>query len=146
MAYTTYEAVSKIVAIKESITTDAAPFIETAHYLVTKLCQPATDEDGNLYHNATSLELVERWLSAHFYSIRDVRADTEKADVVQRKVQYKVDLNLNQTQYGQQAMLIDISGELATWNEKVISGRAALKAGLSWMGTPDPDETSTKIP
>jgi len=143
MAYTTFEAVSKIVAIKTSITTDAAPFIETAHYLVTKLCQPATDEDGTLYHDATSLELIERWLAAHFYSIRDVRADMERADVVQRKVMYKVDLNLNQTQYGQQAMLIDISGELATWNEKVISGKAALKAGLTWLGTPDPDEDTT---
>jgi len=143
MAYTTYEAVSKIVKIKESITPDAAPFIETAHYLVTKFCLPATDEDGILYHDATSLELVERWLTAHFYSIRDVRADTEKADVVQRKVQYKVDLNLNQTQYGQQAMLIDISGELAAWNEKVVSGKAGLRAGLTWLGTPDPDESAT---
>ena len=123
------------------MSTDAAPFIETANFLVTKLCEPATDEDGNLYHDATSLELVERWLAAHFYSIRDVRPDTQKADVVQKKVQYKVDLNLAQTQYGQQAMVIDISGELAKWNEDVTSGKAALTAGVSWLGLPPSEQT-----
>ena len=141
MAYTTYDAVSGIVTMKDSITTDAAPYIETANFLVTKLCEPATDEDGNLYHDSTSLELVERWLSAHFYSIHDVRPDTQKADVVMKKVQYKVELNLAQTQYGQQAMLIDISGALASWNDDVTSGKTALRVSTSWGGLPVSEQT-----
>ncbi len=139
MGRTTYLAVSKITKINTSITTDAAPFIEAANFLVTKLCSTATDEDGDLYHDATSLELVERWLAAHFYRIRDPEADTKKAGPVTKKDQYKVDLALDQTRYGQQAMAIDISGELASWNEDVKSGDAGKEAIFHWIGT-DPDD------
>ena len=124
---TTYAAVALIVEVDASISSDLAPFIEVANNLVTQVC---TDSD---YLDAT-LELIERWLSAHFYAVRDLRRDSEKAGSVSRKFQYKVALNLQVTVYGQQAMMIDTAGNLAAVNSEQ---RRVVSA--TWLGTGDTD-------
>lgn len=136
---TASDAVKLIIETDASISTDLVPFIETASYLIDKLLVTAVDEEGNLYHDSTSLELVERWLAAHFYAIRDLRRASEKAGSVGESVMYKVDLNLALTVYGQQAMLLDISGELAAHNNNVTEG-STKTASMVWLGE-DPNET-----
>jgi len=128
---TTYAAIIKIIEVDATISTDLAPFIEVANMLVTDIC---TGYD-TAYSDA-KLELIERWLSAHFYAIRDQRKDSEKAGSVAEKNQYKVDLNLAQTIYGQQAMLLDTEGGLAALNKKMTSGVVA-SPSLEWVGTDD---------
>lgn len=126
---TTYAAVALIIEVDANITTDLAPYIEVASQMVTDVCtgyDPAYD--------ATKLELVERWLSAHFYAIRDPRAADEKAGPVAISYQYKVDLNLAVTTYGQQAMAIDTEGGLAALNGRITKGKAKVTPSVTWLG------------
>jgi len=122
---TTYAEVALIIEVDSTISSDLAPFIEVANNLVTQVC---TDSD---YSDAT-LELIERWLSAHFYAIRDLRRDSEKAGAVSRKFQYKVGLNLQVTVYGQQAMIVDTAGNLLAVSE----GKRRTPR-INWLGTGD---------
>ena len=96
-----------------------------ANELVTEVC---TDKG----YTDSRLELIERWLSAHFYTNRDPRAVNEKAGPVGVTYQSAVALNLNTSHYGQTAMLLDTAGGLAALNtlkkKKVLS--------VSWLGTP----------
>jgi len=64
--------------------------------------------------STTQLKEIERWLSAHLVAIRDMRVASEKAGPASQTFQYKVDLNFNVTVYGQQALLLDTTGTLAS--------------------------------
>ena len=131
---TTYAAVVKIIEVDATITTDLAPFIEIANQLVTDIC---TGYDP-AYTDA-KLEIIERVLTAHFYAIRDVRPSAEHAGPVGQSFMHKVDLNLFQTIYGQQAMLLDTEGGLAALNKRTIEGKIAITPGVTWGGTEDWD-------
>lgn len=124
MPRTDSTAVEGIIEVDASI--PVTPFIEVANNLVTRHC---TDSD----YDDDTLELIERWLSAHFYAIRDMRIDTEKAGPVSQQFQFKVDLGFNVTIYGQQAMLIDSDGNLAALQAQSQSG-IPRRAGASWLG------------
>lgn len=103
-------------------TISLTPFIETASALVDEI---ATESE----HDATRLELIERYLSAHFYTLRDPRPVQEAAGDVQVTYQSKVDLNLYTSHYGQHAMLLDTSGllrKLSSGKKKTIS--------VTWVG------------
>lgn len=128
MARTTAELVGQIVEVDEDIS--LAPFIESANALVTEICAPVTT------YTAARLELIERWLSAHFYCIREERPVLEKADVVSERAQSKVDLGFDVTHYGQMAMRLDTNGGLAALNEEAKTG--TLPSGfVTWLGTED---------
>ena len=105
---------------------DLTPFILVANQLVTELC---TDSD---YADARLTE-IERWLSAHFYHIRDQHVASERAGEVGANYQYRVDLALNQTKYGQMAMILDTAGNLAQLNKRIIDGKSATVT-IAWMG------------
>lgn len=121
MARTTPELVRGIV--ETDGTTDLEPFILAAESLVTEVCEPAGYSDERL-------ELIERWLSAHFYQIFDTPTSSEKAGSVSESKQYHIELGLNQTRYGQQAMLLDTKGGLRSVN----SGKRRV-VGAFWLGT-----------
>lgn len=131
------EAVEAIIEVEEDDV--LTPFIEAASFLVDRLLVDATDSSGNIVHDSTSLELVERWLAAHFYAVRKPRASSERAGPVGETLMHKVDLNLSVTMYGQQAMLIDVSGELAAWNADVTQGKTKTATSV-WLGK-DPNNT-----
>lgn len=130
---TTAAAVNKIRSVVDDDTDMAEqlePFIETANSLVTELCTSGSLSDERL-------ELIERWLSAHFYSLQvDARLTlSETVGPLTETFFGKVGYALNQTPYGQQAMLLDTTGALARWNNNVIKGVPS-KAGITWGGTP----------
>jgi len=127
MARTTSTAVEGIIEVDSTIS--LTPFIEVANALVTELCSDSSYTDARL-------ELIERWLSAHFYAVRDLRTASERAGKVGASYQHKVDLNLAVTVYGQQAMLIDTDGNLAALNAKVAQG-GGRTVGVTWLGTGD---------
>jgi len=126
--------VEEIIEIDDTIS--LAPFILVANQLVTELC---TDSD---YVDAR-LKEIERWLSAHFYQIRDQAVGDEKAGSVAQSFQYKIDLILNQTKYGQMAQLLDTAGNLAQLSNRIQDGESA-SVSVGWMGhdytTTDPDD------
>jgi len=113
---TTFTEVAKIIEVDATISTDLVPFIEAASHLVTKVCT-------NTGYDATDLEIIERWLAAHFYAIRDPRYLVERAGSVLAEYQNRVDLGLDVTTYGQQAMRLAYYGELGRLNDKIKAGK-----------------------
>lgn len=125
MAFRTNHAnVANIIDVDEE--DDVSPFIESANMLVTDVCT-------NSGYSDAKLELIERWLSAHFYAIMRPRAFLEQADVIREQIESKVGLGLDVTRYGQQAKLLDTAGNLAALdntNDVVLS----TKRTLLWLG------------
>ena len=124
---TTTATVGGIIEVDASISMD--PFIEVASALVTERCS-ADDYD------TTRLELIERWLSAHFYAMRDPRVTQERAGDVGASYQSHVGPGFDLTHYGQMAMRLDTAGGLASLNEQSKKG-GKMTAGVTWLGTED---------
>jgi hypothetical protein len=129
VAIRTTDAAVRLI-IKARVSIDTAPFIEVASNLVDRTCVSSG------YDTAT-LELIERWLSAHFYAIRDMRRATQQVGSVLESFQHKVDLNLAVTVYGQQAMIIDSEGNLAALNRRTVDGSGP--QSITHLGTTDAD-------
>jgi len=113
------------------------PFIVAANMLVTRAC---TGEAGPTpSYSAEELEIIERWLSAHFYAVSSPRATAESADGISKSYQSKIGFGLNLSHYGQMAMRLDTNGGLAAINEETKEGKP--RVGITWLGTP-PDEVA----
>ncbi len=138
MARTTKADVDTIIELDARIIpNDAAllPFITVANELVTECC--VTNGPTTAY-DATRLELIERWLTAHLYTNRDPRAVSERAGAVGAAYQSRVDLGFDTSHYGQTAMRLDTNGGLAVLNDSTKEGKP--RVGMFWAGTPA-DET-----
>lgn len=122
MARTTSDLVADIIEVDVDI--GLTPFISVANELVTEVCAAAgyTDE---------RLELIERWLAAHFYTNRDPRPTREEAGPVSASYQSKLGLNLATSHYGQTAMVLDTAGGLAALN----SLTPTKTLSVTWLGT-----------
>lgn len=122
MARTTPELVAAIIEVDASV--DLDPFIAAASAMVDDVAEKAkpalTDE---------RLELVETWLAAHFYCMRDPRTTSERAGPVAAQYESMVGLNLAVSRYGQQAMVLDRSGILRALS----SGKRQPR--IAWVGT-----------
>lgn len=126
MARTTDTAVGEL--LEEIPTVPLTPFIEAANVIVTQHCAPDTD------YTITDLELIERWLSAHFFGIREVRAMSEGVKGISEHKAMKIDLGFDLTMYGQMAKRLDYKGYLAALDER--SKKGTTSAGtISWLGT-----------
>lgn len=134
MSRTSSVNVKTIIEVDDDV--DLTPFITAATALVTKFCadfEYSADPTANSDH----LELIERWLAAHFYTNLHPRATLEQARV-QAQYQSKVDLRLNTSHYGQTAMLLDFSGALAAYNNglgTVSESPKKIAVGIAWLGT-----------
>lgn len=121
---TTSSDVEEILEVDADIS--LTPFINAANELVTELC---TDSS----YSTSRLAMIETWLAAHLYQMRDQAVASEKAGSVNVRYQHKIDLNLFQTKYGQTAMMLDTAGNLAQLSRKIERGRAA-SASVTWPG------------
>lgn len=128
MARTTGALVSGIIEVDANISLD--PFIEIANDLVTECCGDV------VAYTAARLERIERWLAAHFYAVRDMRVESEKAGPVSEKKQSAVDLGFDTSHYGQTAMRLDTNGGLAALNQRAKKG-VTDHVGITWLGTED---------
>jgi len=127
MARTTAAEIRKILEVDSSIT-DLDPFINAANAMVTEHCPDI---------EALPAATVETWLAAHLICIRDPRPASEAvtgAAGVSVSHQYKLDLGLACTTYGQMAMSLDPTGGLARWNKRVVNGKAGATVGVTWIG------------
>ena len=134
MARTTRAQVGQIIKLDPEIIPDDAamePFITIANELVTERC--TGDAGPTTAYNDERLELIERWLTAHFYTHRDPRATGEKAGSVGVTFQSKVGLGFDTSHYGQAAMRFDTNGSLAKLNNDMKKGKSV--ASLTWLGT-----------
>lgn len=133
MARTTSQLVSGIIAVEGG--DDLTPFIDTANMLVTELCT------GSGYGNPI-LEMIERWLSAHFYDIFSPRTSQEGINPgpTESFERVQVDIGLNNTKYGQQAMRLDYKGNLAGM-ENLMKKIVRRKVSANWLGEAPADAT-----
>lgn len=92
-------------------TTDLTPYIDTASSLVDDLVANASSL--NITAPASGkLELIERWLSAHFYQQMDPGYQSKKTKDASGDFTGKTGMNLSSTRYGQSAMMLDTTGFL----------------------------------
>lgn len=108
--------------------TDLSPFIQTANVLVNTTCL-ASDYTDEL------LKLIELWLSAHFVKIKFPVVISER--ILRSETRYAVvtAMGLNSTPYGQQAMLLDVKGNLADISRLNDPSKLVRRRGVYWAGT-----------
>ena len=117
---TTEAAVSGIIEVDSDIS--LTPFIETGSNLTDRVAAASSPP------SATTLELIERYLSAHCYTLRAPRPVSERAGSVGETVQSRVDLGLKTSHYGQMAITLDTTGTLKAISEGTRS------ASVTWVG------------
>jgi len=113
---------------------DVAPFIASATAVVDRVDACATDKGVTL--SSTELELIERWLAAHFYKSSDRQEQSKRTMSAAATFGGKTGLNLDGTTYGQTAMVLDPSGCLAA----VGSGERK-RASCFWAGRRPSEQT-----
>ena len=131
MSRTTASAVIGILGEVDK-TIDLAPFIETANLIVTKVCSAEYDETDD--SDIAQLELVERWLSAHFFHIRTPELQSEEiGEAIDKFRNQKLGSGLLSTTYGNQAVALDTSGKLRGY--AIAQSKQKGKPQLLWLGT-----------
>lgn len=129
MPYTTTELVAAITEVEEG--DDLAPWIAYADELVTECCTGANGPAVS--YSDQRLELIATWLTAHLYRLSKPEAETETADAVSQTIRWRKGYNLDQTQYGQHAKMLDTNGGLSSLDERIENGTPA-KVGAFWLG------------
>ena len=107
--------------VKQIINTtlDPLPFIEAASVIVS-------DRLSGKGLSETTLKEIERWISAHFLSIRQPIRVSQSIDGASERFQVppaSMD-GLKSTSYGLQALLLDSSGTLANLGKRQIGFEA----------------------
>lgn len=125
MSRTNTTLVKGIIEVDESI--DLTPFIDTASALVDAVCLTSGYSDS-------MLEMIERYLAAHCYTLIDPRQTSQRAGSVGESVQSSVDLGFDTSHYGQMAMRLDVKGNLAKLNEDAKKGNK-IAVGITYLGT-----------
>lgn len=113
--------------VKEVIKTsllaaDIAPMITAANLLVTAKCSTAG-------YSTDELKEIERWLSAHFVSIRDPSTALKskkvgEAEETYQTAKFETKASLETTPYGQQALILDYKGCLTALGRMQATFRA----------------------
>jgi hypothetical protein len=119
---------------------DLTPFIATANMLVTGLCSNSGYSDGFV---GSQLELIERWVSGHVYTIFDNQLVSARAGTAAVTFQQKIDFDLRTSMYGQMAIMLDFQGNLARWcnsaktKRQIRVGVFAAGRNRNWPGDVD---------
>jgi energy-converting hydrogenase Eha subunit H len=124
MARTTLAAVNKIIQYDSTNIPDPQLMLDSASLMVTNVIGTALD--------TSTAELVERYLAAHLIAISDPRIQSEQVRSLQQSYQVRLSDGLGITHFGSTAMMLDSSGKLAVWNNKIVKGM--VKFDLFWAG------------
>lgn len=119
--------------------TDGSPsltaFIATANSLTDYV--DSCDSDGDL--SSATLELIERWLAAHYYAHADQLQKSKTTGDASSSFQGEFGKGLESTQYGQAAMNLDTTGCLAKKNREMINGKVGIS--VTWLGKKKSQQT-----
>jgi hypothetical protein len=131
--YTTPEQVQ---TVNPSITAeeDLTMPIMTAHSLVWNSI--VANSCGSNYSEA-HLALIEAWLAAHFHQVQTGIVTSESAGGASQSLSIVQEAYLMNTLFGQQAMLLDTNGCLATLMAEIDEskqGRKRKRVSLTWLG------------
>lgn len=108
--------------------TTLTPFITTANIITDRVAADAILRERTL--TDAELELIERWLSAHYYTMMDPLYASKGIGKVSGSFAGKTGMHLEASRYGLTAMEIDHSGALQAIGGS--SGRTVVS--LSWLG------------
>lgn len=116
------------------------PYIESASAMVDDVvaCMVAAEITA---HPAERLELIERWLAAHFYKMSDQQFASSAADGASASYRPQGGLGLDGSTYGQHAKRLDSSGCLASVDADPAAGGDPEVGGF-WAGTKKSDQLS----
>lgn len=137
---TTSALVEAIVDINPGL--DLTPYIVAANQITTGVCtyqtpkhpcpgRPIPYTDGFI---GSQMEIIERWLAAHFYGVYDALLSASRALDASVQFQFKIAYDLRNTRYGQQAIMLDFQGNLAKWNNSA-GVLKRIKISMGWLGT-----------
>lgn len=107
---------------------DLTPYIDTASNLVDDVIECASNQSPALTITGTKAELLERWLAAHFYMVFDLGYKEKMTGKSSAKFQGETKMGLSATLAGQQALVLDTSGCLRSFDT------VRPKASLIWLG------------
>lgn len=128
MSRTSPNAVMGILGGNYNGNTPLDPFIDAANNLTTQVASIASQNKG-LVIGSTTLEIIERYLAAHFYGFQDQFFQSKSTGRANATFQGQTGMCLDSTQYGQTAMLMDTTRTLAALNKGGF-------VGINWLGTP----------
>ena len=103
------------------------PFIQSASVMVDRAAAAAAAKGETL--TSTELELIERWLSAHFYVMSDQTYANKQTGGAGGTFHGRTGMRLEASKYGQNAMLLDYSGTLES-----LSTQGRKKVQMIWLG------------
>ena len=121
---------------------DLSPFIATANAIVNVVV--ANDTGGLLTGNPSLQEIIERWLSAHYYQIADPGYQSRSTGGASGSFNGQTTQTFKSTRYGQQACALDITGWMAKRDKEVEEG-GRRQVQVLWAGQvcePDASECS----
>lgn len=126
---TTQSAVEAILGDNYDASTDLSPFISTAVAITDKLV--ALDTENYL---TTSLkERIEAYLAAHYYQHHDQNVTAKTVGKSSDKYSGEYGMGFKSTRYGQTALELDLTGQLATIGKR--------KPKVKWLGLPPSEQT-----
>ena len=131
MSRTAPSAVQAILGPNYATGVSLSPFIEVATAIVDDVVSCAAEDGVTL--TAVKLELIERWLAAHFYHCSDPVYQSRSTEGASGQFQGQSGMGYDGSRYGQMAMRIDSSGCLRA-SDKGATGQ------FIWLGKPPSDQ------
>lgn len=116
--------VQRIIEYDQTLITDISQFIADAKTILDAVVGTAI--------TSTQYDVVHKYLSAHLIGITQPRLQSEQVKTLQASYQYRLSDGLGLTHWGSTAMMLDPSGKLAQWNNKVKKGLAGPQ--FFWAG------------
>lgn len=123
MARITPDDVKSIIQVDERI--KLTGFIETASALINRVKTCAASRRVSLSED--ELRLLEMWVAAHLYAIRDQQYQSKNTGKAGATFQGQTGMRLESTYYGQTALTLDASGCLQTQSKATV-------VQFGWLG------------
>ncbi len=112
------------------------PFIATASVLVDRISTAGLAD-------TTLLELLERWLAAHYYAVSDPAYKQDQRDSSSGTYEGQTGYGLMSTRYGQQALALDTTGTLQKLAGKDAPGVVKISGHYVGKDLDNPARTET---
>jgi len=106
---------------------DLQPYIDSADALIDAMVQCAAKKSYT--YSDLQLEIIERWLSGHYYGLMDQMFTSKSTAGASASFQGQTQMNLDSTFYGQTAQGLDPTGCLTAITQRHI-------ARATWLGKP----------